>query len=202
MDGELVFSCFANDHFNPHCKNPYVPIAASFPSILPERVQVKIRSEVQRLLSLLNMGTTTYNFDIRINDREEVYLMEVAPRSGGNYIPQVIQYATGFDMLEAVILATMGEPVSVPEQAVTKGFWSYFAIHSTKDGLLKKIVIDPTVESQHIIENHIIKFPGDEVTAFTGANTTLGILVMRFDSSEQMLRMMDDHSSWLEVCLE
>ena len=175
---------------------PYVPIAASFPSILPERVQVKIRSEVQRLLSLLNMGTTTYNFDIRINDREEVYLMEVAPRSGGNYIPQVIQYATGFDMLEAVILATMGEPVSVPEQAVTKGFWSYFAIHSTKDGLLKKIVIDPTVESQHIIENHIIKFPGDEVTAFTGANT-LGILVMRFDLSEQMLN--DGRSrSWLK----
>ena len=67
--------------------------------------------------------------------------MEVAPRSGGNYIPQVIQYATGFDMLEAVILATMGEPVSVPEQAVTKGFWSYFAIPVLRMAL-KKIIID------------------------------------------------------------
>ena len=31
VDGKLVFRYFANDHINPACVNPFVPISASFP---------------------------------------------------------------------------------------------------------------------------------------------------------------------------
>ena len=97
VDGKLVFRYFANDHFNPKCVNPFVPISASFPYKQSVEVQNKIHNEIQRLLTLLDMKTTTYNFDMRIDKDYNVYLMEVAPRDGGNYIPDVIKYATGVD---------------------------------------------------------------------------------------------------------
>ena len=100
IDGNLVFRYFANDHFDPKCVNPFVPISASFPYNMPEEVQDKVHNEIQRLLSLLQMGTTTYNFDLRIDKDYNVYLMEVAPRDGGNYIPDIIKYATGVDLVE------------------------------------------------------------------------------------------------------
>lgn len=201
VDGKLVFRCFANDHFNPECVNPFVPISASFPYNMPDAVQAKIHAEIQRLLTALNMRTCTYNFDMRIDADYNVYLMEVAPRDGGNYIPDVIRYATGIDLVDCSVSAAMGEPIRIPEETAQHGFWSYFAVHSLKKGILKEVVISEDAKA-HIVENHLIRQAGDEILPFTGANTTLGCLLMRFDSMEEMLYMMDHSKEWIEVVLE
>ena len=202
VDGKLVFRYFANDHFNPKCLNPFVPISASFPYNMPREVQDKVHAEIQRLLSLLGMQTTTYNFDLRIDEDYNVYLMEVAPRDGGNYIPQVIRYATGVDLVECSVKAAMGEPIDTSSFGEPSGYYAYYAVHSLFDGVLDHIAIDENVLKNYIVENHIIRQPGDEIHAFTGANTTLGILVMRFDSMEQMLHMMDHSEEWIQVVLK
>ena len=235
VDGKLVFRCFANDHFDPRCVNPFVPVSASFPYNMPEDIQNRIHDEIQRLLSLLNMKTCTYNFDMRIDRDFHVYLMEIAPRSGGNYIPQIIRYATGVDLIECAVKAAMGEPldlsgfspekmkagtnapssvpaadaVSQPEPSPkhtdimpdASGYYAYYAVHSYTDGILKRIEISEEA-SKHILENHLIARPGDEIRAFSGANTTLGILLMKFDSMEEMLEMMDHSDKWIRVHLE
>ena len=202
IDGKLVFRYFANDHFNPKCVNPFVPISASFPYNMPPWVHDKIHNEIQRLLTLLDMQTCTYNFDIRIDSDYNVYLMEIAPRDGGNYIPQCIRYATGVDLVDCSVRAAMGEPICTNISMDGTGYWAYFAVHSLRNGILKEIRIDPVVVENNIVENHILKAPGDEIQAFTGANTTLGILVMKFDSSEQMLSMMDHSENWIQIILE
>ena len=202
VDGDLVFRYFANDHFNPKCKNPFVPISASFPYNMPAEVQDKVHSEIQRLLTLLNMQTTTYNFDLRIDKDYNVYLMEVAPRDGGNYIPQIIRYATGVDLVECSVKAAMGETIQLPAEQTGNGYWAYFAVHSYEDGILKAVEIREDVLKNNIVENHILKQPGDKISAFTGANTTLGILLMKFESMEQMLAMMDNPDTWISVVLE
>lgn len=151
VDGKLVFRYFANDHFDARCKNPFVPVAASFPYHMPEDVQNKIHDTIQRLLTLLGMRTSTYNFDMRIDKNYNVYLMEVAPRDGGNYIPQAIRYATGVDLVECSVKAAMGERIELSSRIEAKGFWAYYAVHSLKDGILEKVVIDPEVEKLSLI---------------------------------------------------
>lgn len=198
VDGRLVFRYFANDHFNPNCVNPFVPISASFPYNMPAEVQDKVHAEIQRLLTALDMRTTTYNFDMRIDKDYNVYLMEVAPRDGGNYIPDVIKYATGVDLVECSVKAAMGEKIDIGE-VKPSGFYSYYAVHSLKDGILREVKISA---EEHVLENHILVKPGDKIKAFTGANTTLGCLIMRFDSMEQMLDMMDRSEGWIEVVLK
>lgn len=198
VDGRLVFRYFANDHFNPKCVNPFVPISASFPYIMPVEVQDKVHAEIQRLLTALDMRTTTYNFDIRIDKDCNVYLMEVAPRDGGNYIPDVIRYATGVDLVECSVKAAMGEKIHIGE-ITPKGFYSYYAVHSLEDGILREVKINA---AEHILENHILVKPGDKISAFTGANTTLGCLLMKFNTMEQMLDMMDHSEKWIEVRLK
>ena len=201
IDGKLVFRYFANDHFNAKCVNPFVPISASFPYEQPKDVQDKIHNEIQRLLTALNMKTSTYNFDMRIDKDYNIYLMEVAPRDGGNYIPDVIKYATGVDLVECSVKAAMGERIDPASFREPEGFYSYFAVHSLKDGILDKVEF--TEEGKrHILENHLVKHPGDEIKAFTGANTTLGCLIMKFDSFEQMIHMMDNSEEWCKVVLK
>lgn len=200
VNGKLVFRCFANDHFDSQCINPFVPIAASFPYNMPPKIQIKIHNEIQRLITLLNMKTCTYNFDIRIDKNMNVYLMEIAPRSGGNYIPQIIKYATKIDLVEYSIKAAMGEKIDLPENIEESGYYSYYAVHSRKDGILKEVIITEEAK-KHIIENHITAKPGDSIKTFTGANTTLGILLMKFDSMSQMIQMMEHSDEWIQVIL-
>ena len=202
IDGKLVFRYFANDHFDPKCVNPFVPISASFPYNMPKEVQDKVHDEIQRLISLLHMGTTTYNFDLRIDKDYNVYLMEVAPRDGGNYIPDIIKYATGVDLVECSVKAAIGDPIDVSTFGKPQGYWAYYAVHSYKDGILDHVYIKPEVAKKNIVESHLIKNPGDEIKAFTGANTTLGILLMKFDNLDQMLYMMDHSEEWIQVILK
>ena len=201
VDGKLVFRYFANDHFDPKCVNPFVPISASFPYNMPAEVQDKVHGEIQRLITLLGLRTTTYNFDMRIDKDYNVYLMEIAPRDGGNYIPQVIRYATGVDLIECSVLAAMGEKIDAGTFGSPEGYWAYYAVHSLKDGILDEVVFDEKVLRENIVENHILVKHGDKISAFTGANTTLGILLMKFDSMEQMLDMMDHSEKWIDVKL-
>lgn len=199
VNGELVFRCFANDHFNANAQNPFVPISASFPYNMPIRIHKNIHAEIQRLFNLLDMKTGAYNFDVRIDQNENVFLMEIGPRNGGNFIPQVIRYATGVDLIEYTIKAAMGEDCSSIKMTEPEGYWSYYAVHSSKSGILKEINIDENIRSNHIVESHLNFKIGDQVPAFTGANGSIGILIMKFDSMEQMLDMMDNSDRWIKV---
>lgn len=199
VNGKLVFRYFANDHFDARCKNPFVPVAASFPYNMPNDVQDRIHDTIQKLLTLLGMRTSTYNFDMRIDKNFNVYLMEVAPRDGGNYIPQAIRYATGVDLVECSVKAAMGEKIEIPAQIQPEGYWAYYAVHSLKDGVLQQVVIDPKVEKNNIVENHLIAHPGDEIHSFVGANSTLGILLMKFNSLEKMLNMIENADEWIQI---
>lgn len=198
INGELVFKYFGNDHFKTHGITSFVPISASFPCILDKGIQDKVHEEIQRLISLLGMRNCTYNFDIRVDSNNNVYLMEVAPRDGGNYIPQIIKYATGVDLVDCSIKMAIGETSEIKEKISPKGYWSYFAIHSLKSGNLKNLYISNDVK-QNIVENHIIKKPGDKIDSFCGSNATLGILLMKFETVDEMLDKMDNHEKWINV---
>lgn len=202
VEGELVFRCFGNDHFNKSGINPFVPISASFPYHMSQKIEDKIHVEIQRLLKFLNTNTGAYNFDIRIDKDDNVYLMEIGPRNGGNYIPQVIKYATGIDLIDYTIKAAIGDKCGNLKMAEPKGFWSYYSIHSQKEGILREIRIDKNVTERCIIEQHVNYKAGDKVPLFTGSNANLGILIMRFDSMERMLDMMDNSEKWIQVVVE
>ena len=72
-------------------------------------------------------------------------------------------------------------------------------VHSLQNGILDKIEVCDDVVKNNIVENHILVKPGNAVKAFIGANTTLGILIMKFNSMEQMLHMMDCSEEWIKV---
>ena len=128
--------------------------------------------------------------------------MEIGPRSGGNFIPQVIQYATGVNMVEYVIRSAMGEDCSDLKMIEPDGYWSYYAVHSQQSGILKEVKINEEAKENNLIEMHMNYKVGDDIPAFVGSSTSLGILLMRFDSMEQMLDMMDHSEKWINIVVE
>lgn len=202
VDGKLVFRCFANEHFDASGINPYVPVGESWPYNMPARVHEKLHNELQRAISLLNMKTQAYNFDARIDEKENVYLMEIGPRNGGNMIAQVIQYATGVDMVEFTVKAAMGEDCTALHMVEPQGYWSNYMIHSQKAGILKEVWIDMEFKKNNIVEFEMMVEPGEKIEAFTGSNGTLGTMILKFNSEQEMLEKMDHMENWVKVVVE
>ncbi|MDR1728237.1 MAG: ATP-grasp domain-containing protein [Acidobacteriota bacterium] len=201
VNGELVFRCFANEHFDATSANPFVPIGESWPYVKPQSIHDKIHNEVQRLLTILDMKTGAYNFDIRLDDKENVYLMEVGPRNGGNLIPQVTKHATGVDMVEYTIKAAMGMDCSDLHMAEPCGFWSCYMIHSHESGILDDVWIDDSFRQDNLVEFEMLYNKGDAIDAFTGSNGTLGTMILKYGSSEEMIDKMDNMAKWVKVIL-
>ncbi len=202
VDGKLVFRAFANDHFDTRCKNPYVPVGASWPYDMPNEIHEKIHKEIQRCLTLLNMKTGAYNFDIRIDKDMNVYLMEIGPRNGGNMIPQVMEYTTGIDLVEYTIKAAIGEDCSDLKMPKQEGFWAYYALHSLDNGIFKELHIDEEFEKDNLVELHLYVKTGEKISEYIGSNTTVGIMIVKFSSKEEMLEKIDNMDKWVKVVLQ
>lgn len=202
VNGRLVFRCFSNNHLSHTSINPFIPLGGSWPSILPERLQTKIHNEIQRLLDLLQLKTGAYNFDIRIDQDENVYFIEMGARNGGNLIPRITQYATGVDLIEYSIKAAIGEDCCKLKMIQPKGCWSCYTINSHKSGIFRGLEINEEFMKENVIEYELFVRPGDNIEVFTGSDKKLGSMVLTYASIDEMLQKMDDMEKWIKVVVE
>ena len=124
VDGELKFVSFNSQRFDADAENPYTPAAYSWPSSMSEEHQEELKNEIQRLLHLLNMGTSIYNIETREGTDGKAYIMEVSPRGGGNRLAECLHYATGVDLVKNTVRAALGLPVEGIEQKPYDGCWA------------------------------------------------------------------------------
>ena len=201
VDGRLAFLCLANEHFPVSRINPFVPVSASWPSAMPKHIQNKIHHEIQRALNLLNMKTGAYNFDIRIDDKEDIYFIEMGARNGGDLYPQVINYATGIDMVEYTIKAALGDNCSDLTMVEPKGYWAVYLLNSQNSGIFKGVDIHEEIQ-KNIVEYELLVNQGEETSALTGAHAKVGIMILQFSSMDEMLDKVENMTKWVKVNID
>ena len=199
IDNELVFCSFNCQHFDAKAENPYTPAAYSWPSDMPQEVQDELRRELQRLIKLLNMGTSVYNVETRLAENGKPYIMEVSPRTGGNRLSEVLKLATGQDLIENCIRGALGLPLLPLIDPVYNGAWAEFIVHSNKAGRFASLDIDTDFAAKHLVQNDLWVKPGDSIAEFTGANQTIGTLVLKFSSHAQAENYLSRSETWHKV---
>ena len=201
VDGELRFTSFNNQYFDSRAENPYTPAGFTWPSHMSAESQRELRGELQRLLKLLDMKTTVYNIECREGTDGKAYLMEVSPRGGGNRLCEMLRYACGTDLIRSAVLAALGEDPGKLADPVYDGFWAQVILHSDEDGVFKRLAIAEDVRN-NVIEEALWVQPGEKIERFSGANKSLGTVVLRFDSASEADARMADIRSWLEIELQ
>lgn len=202
VDGKLVFRCFSNEYFSTTNLNPFVSILASWPYIMPEHLHTKIHNEIQRALNLLNMKTGAYNFDIRIDNSENVYLIEIAARNGGEMNPHAIKYATGIDTIEYMLKAAVGEDCSDLTMVEPQGYWGSYALNSQNSGVFKGVEIQEDFKINNIVEYELVVKSGERVSGLTGAHDKVGIMILKFSTLDEMMDKMKNMNKWVKVIVE
>lgn len=199
VDGKLVFRCWADEHFDKLC-NGLVPIGQTFPTSHPEELLEVAHQESQRLLSLLNMKTGALNFDFVFSEDGKFYFLELGPRNGGCLIPEVIRYSTGVDLVKYTVDAALGIDCNSLKMLPTKGYWSSYMIHALEDGYFKELWLSDKVK-KYIIEQDVQVNAGDKVKKFSGSHDTLGTMIIKYSSLEEMLDMVDNMEKDIRVVI-
>ena len=200
-NGKMLVTSFSAQRFDVNAVNPYVPAAFSWPSTFTSEEEEYLKSEIQRLITLLGMRTSIYNIETRVGTNGKPYIMEVSPRGGGNRLAEMLRYATGVDLITACTRAAVGDPISDIQEKPYDGCWAEVVLHSKKNGVFKDLQIKESLPAK-VVERDLWVKPGDVVSGFEGANNAVGMLILAFKTNDELLDALEKQDSWLEVVVE
>lgn len=202
VDGRLAFWSFGNELYSDRGVKEYVALGEFWPSLMSAETEKKLCGELQRLITCLGMRTTAYNVEAIVDERGEVYLMEVGPRNGGSYIPQLIELATGVDLVTYTLKGAVGDDVSDLHTVPSSGFYSNYMIMSTRNGRFNGIWYEPYFKEHCLIAEYCTGRMGDEVHAFENTTHSLGTILFRADTLEQMMNMTANMDTLFRVMVK
>ena len=179
-DGEIVLFAIGDQYFS--ATNPMAPIGTVLPSCQPSEILKQLKEDVQRFVSTVGFVNGGINIEARIGADGKVFIVELGPRSGGNYVPELISHYVGVDVQELLLSCIIGitcDVVLSPSQE----FVFQFIWRSSYDGkLLKKSISDEL----DILEQFVLKQEGDRVSAEAGADNIVAILILKAQSRQQV----------------
>ncbi len=199
VDGKLVFTSYGNELYSDKGTREYVALGEFWPSLLTDKQKEKVDNELQRLITALGMKTSAYNIEVILDKDDNVYVLELGPRNGGSYIPQLIEYATGVDLVDYTIRGYMGENIGDLHMVPTTGVWSNYMIYSTLDGTYKGIDFDEKFKENNLVDVFCTYNIGDEVHAYQNTTHSLGTILFKANSVEEMIVITNNMEKYYKV---
>lgn len=202
VDGKLVFTSYGNELYSGKGTREYVALGEFWPSLLTPEQKNKVDDELQKLITALGMRTSAYNIEVILDENDTVYILELGPRNGGSYIPQLIQYATGVDLVKYTILAAAGDLKEELHMAPTVGVYSNYMILSTKSGFFKGLWFEENFRKNNLMDVYCTYHEGEEVHAYQNTNHSLGTILFKASSLEEMVEITDNIEKYYKVVVE
>ncbi len=204
VNGKLEFVSYSDQLFDKEADNPYTPAYIIWPSSMKKEHQDLLTNETQRLMDLLGMDTGIYNIETCVGNGGKPYIMEVSPRGGGCKIAELQRMAYGVDLIENEVRKAVGMPVENVKQTKCDGYWCEMVVHARphESGILQSVWVDDDIREKYLKVVDLAAKSGDIVKPFTGANMALGDMFFRFDSREELDRIMGKAQEWLHIDLK
>ena len=201
IDGNLQLVTFSAQRFDKASPNPYTPSAYSWPSTISKSNQKLLKNELQRLISLLKMNSSIYNIEVREGENGKAYIMEVSPRAGGNRLSEMINNATGVNLIKRSIQAALGEKIEALPTLSYKGYWAEVILYSNTSGFFESVEINEAIKEE-VFELDLWVGKGDAINAFSAANDAIGTLVLKFDSQKRLEFVLKKYTDFLTIKLQ
>lgn len=202
VDGKLVFTSYGNELYSGKGTREYVALGEFWPLLLSDELKQKVDDELQRLITALGMKTCAYNIEVILDENDDVYVLELGPRNGGSYIPQLIQYATGVDLIDYTLRAAVGEDCSDLKMAETKGCFSNYMIYSTVSGKYDRLWFSDSFKKNNLLDVYCTYSEGDEVHAYQNTAHSLGTILFKASSVEEMIKLTDNMENNYKVLVK
>ncbi len=200
LNGEVVFWGLMNS-MRDNMVNEFVPVGTSFPSFINHEQFTIIKRTIKAIIDLMHINLGPFNLELMFNKDNQLFVIEMNPRNGGNKIPEILKTATGVDLVKANIEASLNaEDVNLSYDSIGK-YMSTYVLHSDRNGILKKIIYDESIK-QNLLEINMDKQVGDRVEKFNNAEKLLGIVFLEFESLDEMRYKLEHIKELIKIEVE
>lgn len=202
VNGKLI-SCYLGDHAFFTKTNSFIPVSTIWPSRYTGPITNEIQRQVELVTATAGYMTGPVNIEARVTRDKKVYLIETAPRNGGNHVPIIQTRLTGFDYVKAQLDLAIGGSSQSPDTTGKKTTLAgaYFVLHSEENGAYAGMEIAP-IARKHIFFFQTLKENGDSTEKYVGSHTAVGVALLEFDNIVQRDEIMGNIENLIRVRLK
>lgn len=196
IDGKIVLWGLLNCHRDEKV-NSLVPVGKSYPLDLPDIDINNVKNCLSDIVTKLGIKNGSMNVELIVDKNNNVYPIDVGPRSGGNMIPDLLEYIFNVDVIQMSVNSVIGrvEDINISEPIC---YYATHNIHSDKDGIFEGIEFSPEIEP-FVIKKCIYKKNGDIIEYFDNASKVIGILFFKFDSEDLMKAKLKSINNYIKL---
>lgn len=195
-NSKLIFMELGDQRFRDN-----VPIGSSCPTTLEKSTKKRVWEEVERLLKAVHFTDGGINVEVRITANRDIYIVEIGPRTGGNYVPQLMEVATGFDEMTTVIQIAMKDYHVTRNTTNNKGYVWQYIIGAGRQGIYKELWIHDAIKKK-VRYLYIHKKEGDLLDDYINSSGVIGVAILEFDSLEEMEKVIENIDDYVMVVME
>ncbi|MDP3387168.1 MAG: ATP-grasp domain-containing protein [Eubacteriales bacterium] len=191
-DGRLKFLGLCDHYFH-----DLAPIGSIYPTRQNPSVVQAVSDEIQRLIDLVGFENGAINVEVRINSEDRLFLMEIGPRSGGNYVPQLMELGTGFDEVAAIVDQSMGKKPRI-DFTDRHRHCMQLIVGSKSPGHFKGLHLDAKVENK-VEKMYLHKKPGDPIGRYSDSAFVVAVLLVRGHNYSELQEIMLNVNDYVKV---
>ena len=198
-DGRLVYS-YLGDHVLYTRTHNFIPVSTRWPCTLDGSQLQEISRQVEAIVNAAGYSYGPVNIEARISADGRVYVIEVGPRNGGNFVPIIQHRLSGFDFVGRIIATALGAGWQSDCPNGREEVGAHFILHADRAGRYAGVSVSEEA-GRHVFFRSIFKQEGETVQRFVGSNTTVGVFLLQFDSVTERDSIMNAAESHFKICI-
>lgn len=160
--------------------NGLVPSCCVHPMIGSHEEIEAVKSCLQRLVSAAGIVQGAMNVEIIHDVDGKLYIIDVGPRNGGNYLPSFFSHVSGGDIVGATLRVACGELSGLVQfDGVTDGVWVQHMHYTDKKGVFRGLRTTEEYELARV-ESHFYKSVGSNVAPLFNIADSIGVSLLYF----------------------
>ena len=200
QDGELVFYCLGEQYFGKNSLEFY-PIATLFPSATPDYILEKIKILLESFIKKIGYKNGAINIEVRVDENDKIYFIELAPRHGGNYIAKTISYFMNVNLAALYFDILIGKKINVIPSPNNNSTVFQFSLRCEVEGIYNSTHLNLNDNRFLILESHQLKHKGDIITINNGPDNIVAVYIIETLNKESALELINNTSKYFEIQL-
>lgn len=200
QDGMLAFRHYGHNYFREDALAA-VPCGEIFPGFFSPEVESQLDRQFRTVIEKLGLRNGCMNFD-GILRAGTAYILDLGLRNGGNFVPDLIQLSTGFDLTRAAVFAALGLRVSCERLAAEhpRPVASYI-LNSHTEGAYRGVEVSDRLRP-YLVETRVFVEVGAPVLPFDRGDRALGMVFFLFPDMATLRRSMRGVERDVQVIVE
>lgn len=201
LDGEILWDGAMSTGRS--AEKPMLPMTTNFPIRISEEKFYKFKNTVERILKQANIKHGIYNVESYFAE-DEVFVIEINPRQGGNFIPKLIQEHTGIDMYKLLVSTSVNDLSYYNWLKTYKRQNNYITLQmvfAKQSGIYKGLYIDPEIRKfvQWIQELYKCN---DEIVKGENAANVIAYVDLKFSTYEEQTFFINNIEKYIYAIVQ